>query len=548
MEPLSVYLTVDDRVDVVHCHKGWTLEQVRAATPHYSCVAPTVGRNTRCVARRQTPFAPRPPRKTPRSMNLLRTQVLSAHGGFDALTVIYTDDEGDEISIGSEAEYREALRFCEQEGGTWRISLELTHAGSSSPQVLSPRISSPRVASPPPQLLSPEPEPEPAAPQVEVACAGAAPCSDLVIRATVDGGDTVDVAVPRAEATFAAVFGRWGQPRVTYVDEEGDVITVGSEAEWAEALRCGTRENGVMRVDVALAPVPTAPAVAVADGHSGVLLVNVRSQSGRHVVRTTTQAPFAEVAELVGTAVLEYIDDDGDTITCSSAPEWGEALRFATRNSEGELQLDVTVDAPGPGGAAQEPNAADLEGVRNDGRQSMTDEEALGEALHGWLLARQQSCNDGRPPPPSPLAPALKLAEAQEWDSAAQKLTLDTPSAAGGSAGASASAGLPAIAELFVTESCWGTISHLPPPTEPSHRTKVTGSALLQVAHGTLVVRQIALRGLGAKKVRASRGKDGAVVRCAASSSSGTLSVKIEGEEEGVRLERGEEFLIQFAA
>eukprot|EP01043_Picozoa_sp_COSAG02_P002444 COSAG02_NODE_56_length_43700_cov_33.650765_15_plen_201_part_00 len=29
MEPLSVYLTVDDRVDVVHCHKGWTLEQVR---------------------------------------------------------------------------------------------------------------------------------------------------------------------------------------------------------------------------------------------------------------------------------------------------------------------------------------------------------------------------------------------------------------------------------------------------------------------------------------------------------------------------------------
>ena len=37
MEPLSVYLTVDDRVDVVHCHKGWTLEQVRAATPHYSC-------------------------------------------------------------------------------------------------------------------------------------------------------------------------------------------------------------------------------------------------------------------------------------------------------------------------------------------------------------------------------------------------------------------------------------------------------------------------------------------------------------------------------
>ena len=29
MEPLSVYLTVDDRVDVVHCHKGWTMEQVR---------------------------------------------------------------------------------------------------------------------------------------------------------------------------------------------------------------------------------------------------------------------------------------------------------------------------------------------------------------------------------------------------------------------------------------------------------------------------------------------------------------------------------------
>ena len=55
MEPLSVYLPVDDRVDVVHCHKGWTLEQVRAATPHYSCSH--VGRILSRVGKHPSPLA-----------------------------------------------------------------------------------------------------------------------------------------------------------------------------------------------------------------------------------------------------------------------------------------------------------------------------------------------------------------------------------------------------------------------------------------------------------------------------------------------------------
>ena len=60
-----------------------------------------------------------------------------------------------------------------------------------------------------------------------------------------------------------------------------------------------------------------------------------------------------------------------------------------------------------------------------------------------------------------------------------------------------------------------------------------------------MVLRQVDLRGLAASKVRASRGKDGDVVRCTASSSGGTLSVKIS--EDSVRLDRGEELLIQYA-
>jgi hypothetical protein len=126
--------------------------------------------------------------------------------------------------------------------------------------------------------------------------------------------------------------------------------------------------------------------------------------------------------------------------------------------------------------------------------------------------------------------------ESQEWDADAQKLTL------GGSVAPAAAVGRGP--ELFVTESCWGTMSFLPPPAE-SNRAKVTGSVLLQVAHGTVALRQVELRNLSASKVRASRGSDGDVVRCTASSSGGTLSVKIN--EDGVRLERGEELLIQYA-
>jgi hypothetical protein len=41
MEPLSVYVTVDDCVDVVHCHKGWTLEQFYAwGQKHHGVGAP----------------------------------------------------------------------------------------------------------------------------------------------------------------------------------------------------------------------------------------------------------------------------------------------------------------------------------------------------------------------------------------------------------------------------------------------------------------------------------------------------------------------------
>ena len=52
--------------------------------------------------------------------------MLAAHGGVESLDVVYTDDRGEELCIRSEAEYREALQFSEQEGGTWRISLELS--------------------------------------------------------------------------------------------------------------------------------------------------------------------------------------------------------------------------------------------------------------------------------------------------------------------------------------------------------------------------------------------------------------------------------------
>ena len=418
--------------------------------------------------------------------------------------VVYTDDQGEELSIRSEPDYREALRFCEQEGGTWRISLELAHRA--------PPLSCPS--------LPPSPE-------------GAA---ELVVQVTLEGGGTVDLAASRG-AAFATLFGRWEHPIVTYVDEDGDLITVGSEVEWQEALRCA-EQGGVVRVNVSLGlsrplPAPACePAEAGAPG-TGALVINVQGTAGERMIRTTTDAPFEEIAALAGAATLEYVDDDGDTITCGSDVEWREAVRFATHNPHGDLQLDVAAGkrlAPADPPVTREPENA-------YGSVPMTD-EVLGAAMHGWLLARARTSSRGTPPPLSPLAYALKLAEAQEWDDSAQKLTL-------GSQGAAAVGRGP---EIFVTESCWGTISFVAPPSpaEGSRRAKATGSVLLQVAHGTIVLRQLDLRDLSASKVRASRGIDGAVVRCAASSSAGTLSVKIN--EDGVRLERGEELLIQYAA
>ena len=432
--------------------------------------------------------------------------MLAAHGGVHSFDVVYTDDQGEELSIRSEPDYREALRFCEQEAGTWRISLELSHRA--------PPLSCPSL---PPGLEE---------------------NAELVVQVTLEGGGTVDLAASRG-AAFATLFGRWEHPIVTYVDEDGDLITVGSEVEWQEALRCA-EQGGVVRVNVSLGlsgplPAPACEPAAAGVPGTGALVINVRGTAGERMIRTTTDAPFEEVAALAGAATLEYVDDDGDTITCCSALEWREAVRFATHNSHGDLQLDVTAGKSLAG--AEAPVTRETENACDS--VPMTD-EVLGEAMHGWLLARARTSTRGTPPPPSPLAYALKLAEPQEWDESARKLTL------GGAVGPAAAVGRGP--ELFVTESCWGTISSVPPPAaaEASRRAKVTGSVLLQVAHGTVVLRQVDLRDLSASKVRASRGIDGAVVRCAASSSAGTLSVKIN--EDGVRLERGEELLIQYAA
>ena len=60
MEPLSVYLTHGDSVDVVHCHKGWSLEQVLAAHGDVSSLVITYiddGKN----APLHTYHTPRPP-------------------------------------------------------------------------------------------------------------------------------------------------------------------------------------------------------------------------------------------------------------------------------------------------------------------------------------------------------------------------------------------------------------------------------------------------------------------------------------------------------
>lgn len=464
--------------------------------------------------------------------------MLAAHGGFHALDVVYADDRGDEMPIRSEAEYREALLYCEQEGGTWRISLELT-------QVEPVQDAQPTCAPRSPLRAISRPEPEPEAATLEtgsaplpVVAAGTVHEPELIIQATVDGSDTVEIAALRDKTSFATLFDRWGKPRVTYVDEEGDVITVLSENEWLEALRCGT-QGGVMRINVATAPLP-APALELADAGpgSGTLVIRARGMAGERVVHTTMGAQFEEVAALIGTSELEYVDDDGDTITCSSALEWREAIRFAAHNSHGQLQLDVAVRT----GLTH----ADQVNTCNSSTEKRVDacnsgpmpDEVLGSALHGWLLARARTISTGTPAPPSPLAFALKLAESQDWDGQVQKLTLD--------GSAAVDLAVCSAPELFVTETCWGTISFLRPPVDAGRCTKVSGSALLQVAHGTLVLRQINFCHLSASKVRTSRGSTGQVVCCSASSSGGTLSVKINGE--GVELERGEELLIQYAA
>eukprot|EP01043_Picozoa_sp_COSAG02_P002446 COSAG02_NODE_56_length_43700_cov_33.650765_17_plen_465_part_00 len=451
----------------------------------------------------------------------LTCQVLAAHGGVESLDVVYTDDRGDELCIRSEAEYREALQFSEQEGGTWRISLELSpnlSTDATSLQSVGCGAESAPVAEP---GLIVQATVDGGA-TVDIALerdeAESAPVAEpgLIVQATVNGGATVDIALERDEAgneaSFAKLCNRWENPCVTYVDEEGDVITVGSEMEWREALRCAA-QDGVMRVNVALGSLPAPaleqPAPAAAPG-SATLVVNVQGTSGERMIRTTADAPSEEVAALAGAAALENL------------------------NSHGDLQLDVAIGKRLAGSQnvqAADPVAATPERA---GDSAPMPDEMIGEALHGWLLARARSTT----PSPSPLAFALHLVESQEWDGEAQKLTLLSGSVA------------PAAAvgrgpEVFVTESCWGTMSVLGPPAETNARAKVTGSVLLQIAHGTIALRQVDLRNLSASKVRASRGSDGDVVRCAASSSGGTLSVKIN--EDGVRLDRGEELLIQYA-
>ena len=60
MEPLSVYLTHGDSVDVVHCHKGWSLEQVLAAHGDVSSLSIT------CIDDGKMPLHTyQPPRRPP---------------------------------------------------------------------------------------------------------------------------------------------------------------------------------------------------------------------------------------------------------------------------------------------------------------------------------------------------------------------------------------------------------------------------------------------------------------------------------------------------
>ena len=59
MEPLSVYLTHGDSVDVVHCHKGWSLEQVLAAHGDVSSLAITyIDDGTKCPHPSYPPLPP----------------------------------------------------------------------------------------------------------------------------------------------------------------------------------------------------------------------------------------------------------------------------------------------------------------------------------------------------------------------------------------------------------------------------------------------------------------------------------------------------------
>eukprot|EP01048_Picozoa_sp_COSAG05_P008555 COSAG05_NODE_655_length_8069_cov_3.477666_3_plen_514_part_00 len=310
MEPLVVYINMepDNTVDAVHCHKGWKLAQVFSAHGPLSLleiefvsdatdqVLPVTDeisyRRALSFCERDGPDGPlslvlecrargQPPLLeavtvhitdlrfnsvvTTQSRCFTDSSFASVFGGLGdpaQLTVTYKDDENDSITVGSEQEWAEALRFRD-ESGVLRVTLgrkkTMFIARSLEPEPKPEPEPDPEPESEPEpeqELARPQSIAAPASPTVAATVAASAAAGGIEVHVTDMDTHAVTTICATVDSSFASVFGRFSARlctlqdlRVTYLDDEKDTITIGSEGEWCEALNFRDAD-GVLRVDL----------------------------------------------------------------------------------------------------------------------------------------------------------------------------------------------------------------------------------------------------------------------------------------------------------
>ena len=198
----------------------------------------------------------------------------------------FEDDEGDAITVSSQGEWDEALRFAVVVEGA---------------RVLC-------CAAPPPRAAAASATPAP-----ELAPAGQQMPLTLVL-----GGGGGAVALTAAEAgSFPAVLKALdcaAGDAVVWLDDEGDEITSSSSAEWLEALSFAQPVGGTHRT-LGVRVVRAAPAA--------------HARSAPPPYECTRMASPPRDFSAIGCSAIMYVDEDGDEIVCSSQIEYEEALRCA---------------------------------------------------------------------------------------------------------------------------------------------------------------------------------------------------------------------------